>query len=146
MELAPECTQERYNQLAELTREWAYGHGTHVYEGISADVANWVRANHKALLVEDDLDTMISYLEGARIVLGTENGEPRITETETLRSMLATAKSDRAAHIERLREYKEDYKVDPWEDTAAQIKRTEARIWSGDLRIKALEYAVAALG
>jgi hypothetical protein len=56
--------------------------------------------------------------------------------------MLATAKTDQESYRARLKQYKEDYKVDPWEDTAAQIKRTEARLWSGVVRIEALEYAV----
>lgn len=64
------------------------------------------------------------------------------TNLDTLRSMLSTAKSDQEANKARLAQYREDYRVDPWEDTAAQIKRMETRLWSGEIRINALEYAV----
>lgn len=64
------------------------------------------------------------------------------TELDTLRSMLSTAKSDQTSLRHRLADLKKDFKADPWEDTAAQIKRTETRLWSGEIRIKALEYAV----
>jgi chaperone required for assembly of F1-ATPase len=145
MELAPEATAERYEQLEKLARDWAYYHGTHVYEGISADIANWVRENHKALIVEDDTDSMINLLEGAKISLGTHNGLSNgdIPALLVLKRMLSTARTDTASLEARLSSLNADYEVDPWEDTAAQIRRVAERVTRRRLEAEALEAAVA---
>jgi hypothetical protein len=64
------------------------------------------------------------------------------TELDTLKALLETTKSDVEGHRARLVNYREDYRLDPAEDTAAMVRRTEAKIAKGEANIKALEYAV----
>ena len=48
--------------------EWARTHGTNVYEGISVDINDWAAAEERRTFSADELDTIISLLEGAKIV------------------------------------------------------------------------------
>ncbi len=55
--------------LRYFASEWARTHGTHIYEGISADIQTWARGEEHRVFTEDELDTILNLLEGAKIVL-----------------------------------------------------------------------------
>jgi hypothetical protein len=65
---ADEATHERYLALKGFAQLWAYEHGWMIYEGISDDIQEWAVEEHTATLTEDDLDTILTYLEDAELV------------------------------------------------------------------------------
>lgn len=60
-----------------------------------------------------------------------------------LTGMLDTAKAETARMEARLRELNLDYEADPWELTAAQIRRVAERVTRRRLEAEALEAAVS---
>lgn len=60
---------------------------------------------------------------------------------ETIEALHAAAVNDRMALVLRIDDLKEEYRNDPWEDTAAQIRRLEDRLVVKGLHAEALAIA-----